>query len=521
MRPSNIGKRGIAAAACVLALGLARRNAGAEPPLPSSELDDAPAIHRASQTATTVRARELAQFRLAISLYRLKFFQSAYGIFSEIADHPNHAAFHATLPWLAKLATDLPEPADIDERVGKYNELAIDMVHASEPALGWQLDYLLGRYRYRNRQYEGALRLFARVDRLSKYYCKAQFWSGIANVQMRRPVEAVKSFEKIVQAIDDGIDGLEDDGRLQALARLSIARTYYSAAVRLDGRGVPVMNRSGLAAALAEWKAVDVTSEYWLDAIFEQSWAYFMVGDHARALGNLHTIQLIDFQKAYSPEVDILRSTIYVTNCQYDDAATLAARFHAKYQPIATELTTALTALQGADQDEPFYKFARDVREGRGSVSAQSRPAVTLALGDRQFLRHLQYVVVLEDELKRLAKAPPAFRDSALGSHVKDAAQLARDIAIRNAAELARDRLKRQLEELNEHLRDNVKLLVGAMAGQRGGLDPSLVPWRVPARDADRNVVRADEEHVIWPFTGELWSDEGGSYRQSIRSKCR
>jgi len=99
--------------------------------------------------------------------------------------------------------------------------------------------------------------------------------------------------------------------------------------------------------------------------------------------------------------------------------------------------------------------------------------------------------------------------------------QLARDIAVRNAAELVRERYKRLLDELDKHLRDNVTLLAGAMAGQRGELDRALVPLRVPRAQADRNVVRGDEEHVIWPFTGEYWSDEVGTYRQSIRSKCR
>src|SRR5262249_45010044 len=52
--------------------------------------------------------KQLAQYHLAISLYRLKFYQGAYGIFSEIADKPNHLKFNETLLWLAKPATDLP-----------------------------------------------------------------------------------------------------------------------------------------------------------------------------------------------------------------------------------------------------------------------------------------------------------------------------------------------------------------------------------------------------------------------------
>ena len=220
-------------------------------PLPTSGLDDAVALHRlASAPATSSHDRELAQYRLAVALYRAKLHHAAFGIFSEIADHPNHLEFHATLPWLARLATDLPEPADVDERVGKYDEMAIEQLDPSQLELRFQLDWLLGHYKYRNRQYEEALRLFAKVGRQSKYYCKALFFSGIANVHLRRPIDAVESFQQIVTAIDEGYDGIEDKQRMRDLAALSIARTYYSAAVRIDARGAPAIHKVRLVAAV-------------------------------------------------------------------------------------------------------------------------------------------------------------------------------------------------------------------------------------------------------------------------------
>ena len=156
--------------------------------------------------------KQLAQYHLAIALYRLKFYQAAYGIFSEIADKPNHLKFNETLLWLAKLATDLPEPADIVERIGKYNDTQIARFdNPNQRDLYWQLNYLLGRYKYRNRQYEEGLRLFGKVARQSKYYVQAQFFAGISNVQMRRSVPAVQSFQRIVGAIDEGVEGVEDE----------------------------------------------------------------------------------------------------------------------------------------------------------------------------------------------------------------------------------------------------------------------------------------------------------------------
>ncbi len=485
--------------------------------------DAAAALYRVykGETGDDEGNRQLAQYHLAIALYRLKFYQGAYGIFSEIADKPNHLKFNETLLWLAKLATDLPEPADIVERVGKYNDSQIDKFNnPNQRELYWQLNYLLGRYKYRNRQYDDALRLFGKVDRQSKYYIKAQFFSGISNVQLRRSVPAVRAFQRIVGAIDSGDVDIEDEDRMRDLAFLSMARTYYSASVRLDESNSPTIDPSRLSAAVKYWNKVDVASEYWLDALFEESWAYFMAGDYAHALGNIHTIQSPYFPNSYYPEAEILKAVIYFANCQYDDAETIVARFQTKYQPMYDDLNAVVKRFEGEDQDEPFYKFLKEVRDGKANLPPRIKVVVENALGDRQLLRHLQYVQVLDEEAKRFEKAPAAFRDSALGNDVKDAIQLARDIAVRNAGQLARERYQRNLDELNEHLRDSAKILIDITSAKRNQLDAAIAGSQVTAVESERNIVKPDEEHVIWPFDGEYWRDELGFYRQTITSKC-
>ncbi|MCL2776949.1 MAG: hypothetical protein FWD73_03020 [Polyangiaceae bacterium] len=486
--------------------------------------DAALALYRVykGETGDDEGNKQLAQYHLAISLYRLKFYQSAYGIFSEIAEKPNHLKFNETLLWLAKLATDLPEPADIVERVGKYNDGQISKFNnQNQRELYWQLNYLLGRYKYRNRQYDEALRLFAKVDRKSKYYLKSQFFSGISNVQLRKSVPSVRSFQRVVGAIDEGgVVEVEDEDRMRDLAFLSMARTYYSASVRVDENNAPTIQADKLSAAVKYWNKVDLRSEYWLDALFEESWAYFMAGDYAHALGNIHTIESPYFPQSYYPEAEILKAVIYFVNCQYNDAETIVAKFQSKYQPIYDDLNKVLVSFKGDSADEPFFKFLKDVRDGKANLTPRIRKVVENALSDRQLLRHLQYVQVLDDEQRRFQRAPATFRDSALGADTKDAMQLARDLAVRNAGQLARERYQRNLDELNEHLRDSAKILIDVTAARRGQLEASLAGTQVTVQESEHNIVRPDEEHVIWPFDGEYWRDELGFYRQTITSKC-
>lgn len=466
--------------------------------------------------------KQIAQYHLAIALYRLEFYQASYAIFSQIADKPNHLKFNETLLWLSKLATQLPEPADIIERVGKYQtEQIARFNNPQQRDLYWQLNYLLGRYKYRNRNYQEAISLFAKVDPKSKYYVQAQFFSGISYVQLRKSVPAVKSFQRIVQAIDDGVEGVEDEARMRDLAFLSMARTYYSASVRLDDNNVPTIDAAKLSAAVKYWNRVDVASEYWLDSLFEQSWAYFMAGLYPQALGNIHTIESPYFPNSFYPEAEILKAVVSFTICQYQDATTIVARMKKKYEPIKKELEAILNRFKGEGTEEQFFQFLKDVRAGKGNISPTVRPIVENALSDRQLLRNLEYVRVLEEEDARFKKAPADFRNSPVGADVTDALEFARSLAIRNAGTLARERYQRNLDELNEHLRDSEKILIDITAAERNKLDQQVVSGQLSKEDAlTYGVVKPDDEHVLWPFDGEYWRDELGFYRQVVTSKC-
>jgi tetratricopeptide (TPR) repeat protein len=453
----------------------------------------------------------------------LKFYQASYAIFSVVADNRSHIKFKETLLWLAKLATQLPEPADIIERVGKYTEDQLARFdNAQQRDLYWQLNYMLARYKYRNRQYQEAIRLFRRVDRDSIYYVKSQFFTGISYVQLRKSVPAVKSFQRVEKALDEGVEGIEDENRLRDLAYLSMARTYYSASIRLDPEtNAPSVNTDKLSAAVKYWNLVDVSSEYWLDALFEQSWAYFMAGDYPRALGNIHTLQSPYFPNSFYPEADVLKAVIYFANCNYDNAITVVARFNKKFIPIKKGLSQILKRYKGANQEEAFFKFLKKVRDGEANMDDDIKHVVENALSDRQLLRNIEYVRILQDEMGRFKKAPTNFRSSSLGSQVKDALKLARDLAVRRAGELAQQRYQRNLDELDEHLRNGEKILIDITAAQRNLLDEKLKKGQVSAAEAKIfGVVKPDEEHVLWPFDGEYWRDELGFYRQVVMSVC-
>jgi hypothetical protein len=467
--------------------------------------------------------KQLAQYFLSISLYRMKLYQASYALFGFIADNRNHLKFQETLLWLAKLATQLPEPADIIERVGRYRDTEIAAFdNDKQKELFYQLNYLLGRYKYRNRQFEDAIRLFNKVDESSQYFIHAQFFAGTSYVQLRKSVPAVQAFQRIESAIDDGVEGVEDEGRIRDLAYLSMARTYYSASIKLDGEtNTPNIDEKKLSAAVKHWNQIDESSEYWLDALFEESWAYFMAGQYPKALGNIHTIESPYFPGGFYPEAEILKAVIYFSNCNYEAATTVVARFNKRFVPIQEELQKVLARFKGEQQTEPFFKFLLSVRDGTADLPPNISGIVKSSMSDRQLLRGIEYVRILDEEMARFQHTPAKFKSSGLGNQVQEVLKIARDLAVEDAGNLARSRYQRNLEELDDHLRNGEKILIDITAAQRNELDQAIAANQVSQQESKIfGIVKPDEEHMLWPFDGEYWRDELGFYRQVVESAC-
>jgi hypothetical protein len=467
--------------------------------------------------------KQLAQYFLSISLYRMKLYQASYALFGFIADNRNHLKFNETLLWLAKLATQLPEPADIIERVGRYRDTEIaSFNNDKQKDLYYQLNYLLGRYKYRNRQFEEAIRLFNKVEESSQYYIQAQFFAGTSYVQLKKSVPAVQAFQRIETAARSSVEGVEDEDRIRDLAFLSMARTYYSASIQLDREtNAPSVNAQKLSAAVKNWNQIESSSEYWLQAMFEESWAYFMAGQYPKALGNIHTLQSPYFPGAFYPEGEILKAVIYFSNCNYEAATTVVARFNKHYVPIQEELQKVLARFKGEQQAEPFFKFLLSVRDGSADLPANISGIVKESMSDRQLLRGIEYVRVLDEEMARFQQTAPAFKSSALGNQVSEVLKIARDLAVQDAGDLARSRYQRNLEELAEHLRNGEKILIDITAAQRNELDTAIAANNVTLQESKIfGIVKPDEEHMLWPFDGEYWRDELGFYRQVVESAC-
>ncbi|MBL4689432.1 MAG: hypothetical protein JKY37_32885, partial [Nannocystaceae bacterium] len=123
-----------------------------------------------------------SQFWLGKSLYKLNFYSASLSIFDEIvtagAAHPFHKL---TLPWLASLSRELPEGAEVLQKIGTYKPT--DLEDEAFDDVRDELYYLLGRFYYQKGDLAQGIALLDQVPQNSDYYIPGQFFLGVAHTR--------------------------------------------------------------------------------------------------------------------------------------------------------------------------------------------------------------------------------------------------------------------------------------------------------------------------------------------------
>jgi TolA-binding protein len=461
-----------------------------------------------------------AQFFLGKCLYHLHYYQSALAVFDEVSQQGrNHVFFDQTLQWLAQLASQLPEPAGIIDKIGRFGVDQLEQFNNADNAdLYNQLLYLMGRSKYNQGEFDKAIELFEKVAKENKWFVKARFFTGISYVRMRKVQPAATAFRDIITALEDGdAEGVDDPNRMRDLAWISLARIYYTAANRTTAEGERKVDGVLLGNAVEAWTKIEPESEYWLDSLFEASWAFFLADEYSRALGNVHTLNSPYFKGSFYPEALVLKAVVFFSNCQMSNATAVVQQFHEKYDPVKTKLDELLTKYQDNAQ---FFEFLSKIREGKTDLPKEVRGIVASALSDRSVLANLEYVTLLDDENKNLEKSPSQFKGSSLGARIQQDVLVAKSFAVDQAGDIAKARYNRLIDEMQDLSNQVDTVEIETLNYQRGQLSQELQKQQTAAGQSTGGAVFVSPEHNVWPFTGEYWRDELGYYRQEVTYKC-
>jgi tetratricopeptide (TPR) repeat protein len=444
--------------------------------------------------------RPKAEYFLGKCLYNLKLFYPSLGWFTKVANAgKTHTYFKATITFLAALARELPPDSGVLDAIGKYTP---DDFPAEKEDVTSELTFLLGRYHYEARNFDIAEGLFASVPKTSKFYVKAQFFKGMVHVQRNEGAAAGEAFKEILR-VTEAAGGSKDaeTAKFEELAILSLARVFYAT--------------GQYKLAIKYWDKIDSDSIYWLDSLFEESWAHFQTDDYSRALGNIHTLNAPYFEREFYPESLILKALIEFVNCRYSRARATIKSFEDAHKPLRDEMKAFLDKY--SDPTE-FYGFFSKFRTGKVKLSPTIEKMLTIALSDKALERSVVYVEELDNELKVITANEKRWKDSPLYDSMLEELTVATSLAKGEVGAKIKARFAAVGDDLGRLIKDAIRIRIETASAEAGVLEAGLKTELVSGKKKTKVVV--DDEHVLWPFDGEYWKDELGYYRSEILSAC-
>jgi len=440
-----------------------------------------------------------AQYEMGVALFQLGLYVSAFGYFDQVADRgPDHLRFRHTLPWLVRIHRVIPGERSSMLRMSSYP------VEAYPADLADEISFYVGQFYF----YEGNLaKAREALDRVTpnspSIYARAMYLKGAVHVRLNEAGPASEAFKEVLRFVQAHGRDVVDSKRLEEMTIMALARIFYST-TQYD-------------TAVRYYDLVSDDSDQWLDSLFEKSWAYFQVQQYARALGNLHTVASPYFEEEFYPEAHVLKAVIFFKNCYYDEALETIDPFYKEYYDVLKELEGTI---KGQTDPTRFYQYLAAISVKGGQYSLKVKKIFNAALADRRVRSLFEFVVHINREmaqLEELRKHPVA--RSLVDLLLPDLTAY-RALTMAEAGQLAHERLQRVHKELKGLLSQALRVRFEALNAQKGILGEAARREQVVSTSGTGGVP-VDVEHVLWPFDGEYWKDELGSYYYPLESRCQ
>ncbi|MBC7792535.1 MAG: hypothetical protein H7Z43_02410 [Clostridia bacterium] len=347
------------------------------------------------------------------------------------------------------------------------------------------------------------LEMIGEVEADSKFYARAKYLEGLLQFLAGTDQAAVNAWLEVVRVLNPR-GGARLDPKLREMAFLSLARVHY---------GYKQFDR-----AAYYYDQIERDSENWLTALFEASWSYYQRGDYEKALGNLLTLHSPFFEREYFPESQLVKSIIYFEACRYSETRVIVDDFISRYTVVMDELEK-LTAEGEAGGERIFDRIA--VLQSGSTDDDTTARLVSLALSDPDIRTARAVMRQVQEQQKALDTSNEDFKGSPLGAEVRSDIGKAQVEHAKEAGEVTRKKFERELYALKGLLAQALRVKLEVARAERQNVE-----GRIRGEVASNKIIPAkprtvvDDEHLFWPYEGEYWRDELGTYELDF-SMCR
>lgn len=355
----------------------------------------------------------------------------------------------------------------------------------------------------------------------------------------------------------ENLEKTRPKSELKSVAAFTMARLYFQ--------------NSQYKEAFDAYLKVDRKHPDWLQAMTEQAWAQIIAKDYEGAAGNMFSLHTDFFQKSFAPESYIVRAVGYLNLCQFGDGAKVINEFQKRYTPTLKLINSYLKNVKEADS---YYESVKTWAKNPDLKTVDGLPSefVYYLTRNPQFQSNQERINLLEDEISKLnkitlhilrtekkyltelnnekarlvdakKKREPAaeillkeesVQQANIRYFISKKARLAmRDFRAagllrldqekdfyRNRASLAlQDRFTQLTKSLTSSL-DQAEVVQYEIYSGAGEHLRFQMAGGEATEEKKEELKVADGKSLKWDFKGEVWKDEIGHYRSSLKSVC-
>jgi hypothetical protein len=219
-----------------------------------------------------------------------------------------------------------------------------------------------------------------------------------------------------------------------------------------------------------------------------------------------------------------LKAVIYFENCRYREALSIIEDFQRIYAPVQEELETLVGKnLEATEYFGVFEDVRKKNKSGeklKGSDEILER-ILNLALTDKDLKKTVDSITEIEGEIDSIGAKGDTFKYSNLAKSIIEQLKTQREGLIKNAGVMAKGKLEYELGQLKTMRANGLRIkfettskekdFLEAML-QSGGEQATVKPYKL--------TYGVPDEFLYWPYVGEFWRDELGTYQYTLTKGC-
>ena len=204
----------------------------------------------------------------------------------------------------------------------------------------------------------------------------------------------------------------------------------------------------------------------------------------------------------------MLKAIVYYENCRYPEARRVLETFNSTYEPLYDELVALATKPAAPSV---FLEQAVSPRVRR------------LAFTDPSIKRLSDAAAEIDAEVDHgIGDRNQDFRASPLAATLKERLAREKTQLSTEAGQRARAKLEYERDQLRSMLAQALRISIEVSRQEREALEGSLAAGSQVEVVKDLRWTHAvSDEHLYWPYEGEFWRDELGTYSYTLTKGCK